>query len=889
MKQKLFHSSRRFLAVASMVCVMCVGSARGDELADWLEAHALDELLATRLELLTKQSTGDELKRVRERLASTYVRLLDLSVRGKDRAALVARANGALEESLGDATHRLDLAIARAHYRGAAEIAEDLRAAVRLPTESASFALAELALAIPTLERLQKESMQRASDLDRRIDSMVGLTQDLARQDIQRVEQIASDARFLLGWAHLYKCLLSESRAEAEASVAIFAEIAGARNGRLEPAEVSMDLRGEEAFASALLGLGLAKAETQGYGEASRWLKLLEEPTTFEATRARLDGWRLAAAVRAKDWASARTVLKALASQDSTATAWYRVAAAGGLRDTTNDGAALALAREALAQLATKRELAQVRDIVEQFGGRGLEGDGFVARYVASLSQYDTARATDTAYESARLLAEEQGSSVDTSALENVVRANREALNALEEALAAADVDGYPEARDGCKLMRAWSLRGARAYREAAKAFEEVAVNLTGERGEDAAWASIACLDEYARTMRGAERTALEAEIALLSDGFLRRFPASLRVIDLMVRRVQTDSTPSTADVEKLLSVPSTDPSFDSSRRAALGALYRNFRAAKVATERTALGRRYIGVLVSLPIDPTAEGLPGNSVGIARQALEVALANEVLDTALAASLLTAIDASVARGEFELAEAREELAYRRLQLAIMQNQWELVESGLAQFELPSATDLWADAGLRLALRGAEIARRATAKDDPRRSAFVATSVRAAEALLLREGGLEKAAQSPANVAFVRVLLDARKEMVLSSASSEDAKRGLQIAQVLIDAGNREAGILQSAALFAEKSGAHEVAVGHLKSLVSGLATRTEPWFAAKYDLARVLLLIDADRSAAVLEQHRKLHADLGPGLWKERFEALEIEVRSKQGTTRGATP
>ena len=125
--------------------------------------------------------------------------------------------------------------------------------------------------------------------------------------------------------------------------------------------------------------------------------------------------------------------------------------------------------------------------------------------------------------------------------------------------------------------------------------------------------------------------------------------------------------------------------------------------------------------------------------------------------------------------------------------------------------------------------------------------------------------------------------------MSSASSEDAKRGLQIAQVLIDAGNREAGILQSAALFAEKSGAHEVAVGHLKSLVSGLATRTEPWFAAKYDLARVLLLIDADRSAAVLEQHRKLHADLGPGLWKERFEALELEVRSKQGTTRGATP
>ncbi|MSR40710.1 MAG: hypothetical protein EXS10_02270 [Phycisphaerales bacterium] len=864
---------------------MLAAPARGDELADWLEAHNLDGLLATRLELLTKDTTGEELKRVRERLSSTYARLLDLSARGAERETLVVRAGAALGENDGDAARWLDLAIARAHYRTAAEIAEDMRAAVRGKADATSIALAELALALPVLERLQTQSLKSARDLDRRMDSLVGLTQDLARADIQRAEMIATQCRFLRGWAHLYKGQLSDTISDAETAAQIFMEIAGARNGRLEPGEVSLDLRGEEAFASTILGLGLAKAETQGYGEATRWLNLLEVAGAYEGLRTRLDGWRLATAVRAKDWAAARKILKVLATQDGAETAWYRVAAAGGLRAANDDAAALTLAKEALAQLATRRELAQVRDIVEQFNGRGLEGDGFVARYVASLTQYDAARATDDALAAAR----DRGATVDSAMADNAMRVNREALKVLDAALAAEDAEKYPEARDGCKLMRAYSLRGAREYRAAAAAFDEVATTLTGERGENAAWAAISCLDELSRTMQGAERTALDAQIASLSDAFLRRFPASMRVIELFVRRVQADPLPDIADIEKLLAVPSTEPTFEASRRAALGGLYRSFRAATIAADRTALGRRYIGVLPTLPEKAGAEALPGGSVGIARQALEVALAHEVTDTALAAHLLGAIDAAVLAGAFELSEAREELAYRRLQLAIMQNQWELVESGLAQFELPNATAIWADASLRLALRGAEIARRATAKDDPRRSAFVGTSVRAADALIARAGGLDAAAKSPASIGFLRTLLDARKEMVTSSASPEDAKAGLVVAQALIAAGNREAGVLQSAAFFAESSGQYEIAIEQLKGLVAGIPSRTAPWFRAKYDLARVLLLLDADRSLAVLEQHRKLHPDLGPGEWKAKFEALEVEARAKStATTEGST-
>ncbi len=883
---------RHSFALAGVVVGLCASPVRADELADWLEARGLDGLLATRLELVARDSNGDELKRVRERLATTYARLLDLSARGVERDALLERAERALTESAGFAADVLGLAISRARYRVAAEIAEDTRAAVRVPSEANARALAELGVVLPALEQLQAQSLKRAQDLDRRIDSLVGLTQDLARADIQRAEAIATECRFLRAWGLLYKGLLSESVEDSGAAAQLFLDIAGARNGHMDPAEVSLDLRTEEAFASAILGLGLAKAETQGYGEASRWLQLLEVSSAFEGIRTRLDGWRLAAAIRAKDWTAAKKLLRALAAQSTVETAWFRVAAAGGLRAVTqgtDGGEALALAQDAIAQLATRRELAQVRDIVDQFGGRGLEGDTFVARYVASLARYDAARVADETLQAAEENARADGASIDTAMTEHAMRANREALQGLDAALAATDADAYPDARDGCRLMRAHCLRGAHEYRDAAEAFDQLASVLTGERGEDAAWAAIACLDALARTLQGSERTALEAQLTARSDAFLRRFPASMRVIELFVRRVQADPLPDAADIEKLLSVPSTEPSFDTSRRAAIGGLYRCFRASRDVAERTTLGRRYIGVLLTLRDVPSAPGLPAGSVGIARQALEVALAPEVADTSFAAQLLVAIDAAVTRGEFELSEAREELAYRRLQLAISQNQWELVESGLAQFESPQATPIWADAALRLALRGAELARRATAKDDPRRSAFVATSVRAGDALIAREGGVEKAVKSASHMAVLRTLLDARKELVLASASPDEAKQGLLIAQAVLAAGTREAGVLQNAAFFAESCGQLEVAVEQLKALVSGVPTRTDPWFRAKYDLARVLLRIDAARSIAVLEQHRKLHPDLGPGEWKAKFEALETEARSKQAPQTGGAP
>ncbi len=880
---------RRTTALLGVVFGLCIAPAHADEVADWLEARGLDGLLATRLELIARDSTGEDLKRVRERLVATYARLLDLSVRGAERDALIARAEGALRERSGFASDLLDLAIARARYRTAAEIAEDMRAAVRLPADATSHAMAQLAAVLPVLETLQTQSLKRAQDLDRRIDSLVGLTQDLARSDITRAEQIATECRFLRAWAMLYKGLLGETTAESEAASQLFMEIAGARSGRLEPSEVSLDLRTEESFASTILGIGLAKAETQGFGEASRWLNLLEVPQAFEGIRARLDGWRLAAAIRAKDWVAARRILKTLGAQHAVETAWFRVAAAGGLRAViagADGGAALGLAQEAIAHLATRRELAQVRDLVEQFDGRGVEGDGFVARYVASLSLYDAARACDEALVLAMESARSRGTSVDTAMSENSGRVHRDALKSLDAALAAKDVEQYPDARDGCRLMRAYCLRGARDLRGASAAFDELASTLTGERGEDAAWAAIACLDELSRTVQGPERTALDAQIDAMSEGFLRRFPASMRVIELFVRRVQADPLPDAADIEKLLSVPSTEPSFETSRRAALAGLYRSFRASKDVPERTILGRRYIGVLMTLPEDLRAQGLPSGSVGIARQALEVALSPEVADTSLASQLLGAIDAAIARGEFELSEARLELAYRRLQLAITQNQWELVDSGLSEFERPDADPMWADAALRLAMRGAELARRATAKDDPRRSAFVATSVRAGDALIARDGGLEKAVKSTAHLAVLRALLDARREMVLSSASPEEAKQGLKIALALLGAGTREAGVLQSAAFFAESSGEYEVAIEQLKALVAGVPSRTEPWFRAKYDLARVLLRIDPVRSLAVLAQHRKLHPDLGPPAWKAKFEALEVEARQKQGAVAG---
>ena len=346
---------------------------------------------------------------------------------------------------------------------------------------------------------------------------------------------------------------------------------------------------------------------------------------------------------------------------------------------------------------------------------------------------------------------------------------------------------------------------------------------------------------------------------------------------------------PSPSDVSELLRVRPESKDWLASRRQALDGLYRAFRAGKDPRDET--GKRYVAVLGELPVDP-ASGLPAGSTQIARQSLEVLLAPEVRATQTAASMIAALEKAAELKQFDMREADEEISYRRLQLAMLSERWADVEAALAPFEKPEATKLWADAALRLAVRGGEAKRRSTPPDAAERGAYVATIVRAADAIMLRSGGLEAALgdtgpDGPALGQVAAILLDARTELVRSNSDAEQARKGLELAELMLKKRPNDGTLLRSGAVFAEASGNLERASDLIRSLVGGLPPRTEPWFAAKVDQLRVLAKLSPERARAVLAQYRALYPDLGPEPHRTRILDIEKTLPAEQETG-GAT-
>jgi len=876
----------RAIAVATAAAVAAAAFAPSaaamprapDETLEYLEARGLDELAARRLEDLARTADGESRAAHLERLASLLARMLDGAADGAAKDRLLSRADALAASLDGASGDRLRLAAARTRYRAAARAAESIRAGVAADAVAAARTLEAQA---DELLRIASRADERVKAIDRRLARSEGLGRDGLEIQLGEQRSLAGQCRFLAAWSLLYRGWLLRSRGDLERAQVLFADMLGARDGQLAPADVSVDLRREEAYASAILGIALAKARLSGHAEAARWTALLETRETIASIRDAVDGWKMVAALDGGGFESARRSFARLSGREDIGN-WARVAVARSVEEGDADPEASLLRREALAQLAAARDLGAIRALVGRYGEAilGADASGFVPLYVRALRLYEESQEeiAKSAGDEARLASEE------------VRGAARAAADALGAALASADAADYPDAATACREMRAWSLRGAGSLLEAAKAFDGVAAARLGDRAEGAARMAIACVDEARLLSRDpAERAGMEGELVSRIDAFLARFPGSDHVPALLVRKVAATAMPDATDIEELLRVKRDSRDWLASRRQAASALYRMFRGGKAPRVETA--RRYMEVLDELVADGDG-GLPGASAGIARQALEVALAPEVRDTRLAGQLLEALERAGAAGEFDLREADEELAYRRLQLALYANRWSAVEAALAPFEKPEATALWADAALRLAIRGAEAQRRAAGPDAPERAGLVSTIVRAGDAVLERAGGASAALGAKdadrAILDLARIALDARIELLGTSSDAAEGRRGLVIADLLLARAPRDAGLLRAAALCAERAGDLERAAERLRALVGGLPARSDAWFEAKVDQIRVLAALDPARARAVLAQFRALYPELGPPAVRDRILEIERAMPVDRGGAGGAS-
>lgn len=123
--------------------------------------------------------------------------------------------------------------------------------------------------------------------------------------------------RSRLAWSRLQGAWLSaqgEGRGVedlAESSIRPLAEVLEIDLRSPRPEEVSVDLRSNEVYAWAIVGMAQARALLRrgGASDAMRWLDLIDDPVTAPAVRGAAMEWRLQVCLDARDWTRARVLL----------------------------------------------------------------------------------------------------------------------------------------------------------------------------------------------------------------------------------------------------------------------------------------------------------------------------------------------------------------------------------------------------------------------------------------------------------------------------------------------------------------------------------------------------------------------------------------------------
>lgn len=97
----------------------------------------------------------------------------------------------------------------------------------------------------------------------------------------------------------------------AESAIPPLADVLEIDGRALKPEEVSVDLRSNEVYAWAIVGMAQARAllERGGASDAMRWLELCDDPVTAPVVRSAAMEWRVQVCLDARDWTRARVLL----------------------------------------------------------------------------------------------------------------------------------------------------------------------------------------------------------------------------------------------------------------------------------------------------------------------------------------------------------------------------------------------------------------------------------------------------------------------------------------------------------------------------------------------------------------------------------------------------
>ncbi len=879
-------STSRTAQVASLIFAWAFATpARADdELVPFLERLHLTRLLVEHLERELKSGAiGDSRQHIVDQLTDAYPELLEREDDPTRREELVRRSSVLLEKEGPRRGENLRLALLRARYRTASRTGEDHRAALD-DDASAAQAVATLAAVAESAKDLRARLDQRIKDLERKGDRTGGLEGDKIVDRADQLRGMGQEALGLEAWSNYYRSVLTDDRAFAESAQNLFARVIDTGDSFPNPKDVSLDLRSNEFFANALLGMALAKARTESIGAANEWLNLLDNDRAPSAMRKQLPAWRIAIAVDRGEWATARELLRAASADRESPTAWLRLAAVGGLRGPANNPAAISLAREAIAALASRRELAQVADLARRFGDRALGESGFAARYVRGITAYERARAANASSKNA--------TTDRTAALD----AYREAGEHFEGAMKASDAAQFESAIASCRTLAGWCRFERGDFAGALVLFTDAAS--ADAREEEPEWMALVSLEKMLGSASDDKKKEIEKELRSRVDGFIARHPSSPKIPELLVRRMVLADVPRREDLERLLAMDDAAVGAAAAKRQAVLGLYKLFHESR-GPERAASGKRFLEAMRKLAASGSKplEGLPAGDASIARQALEIALSQDVADADTAEPILAAFDRLIAAKAIDASSFQSELLLRWVQLALVRDR--LIDALVRLDALERRTGDGADRAIELGRRhvfrysAARLRDPALSTGTADRGAVLGACVRSGDALLRvsanAAGSLEKSLDDPVTEGVAFAVAQAVAESSQSAVNADAVARGLVLGKALLARKPKDPIVLETLASIAIASGEKSLAAECLRQLVTGSSVASDRWYRAKVSLIELLADIDPTRARAVLAQHVKLQPDYGPPPFAERLRSVERKLKSLPDDAPAAVP
>ncbi|GAB5495333.1 MAG: hypothetical protein Phyf2KO_04130 [Phycisphaerales bacterium] len=843
-----------------------------DPLEQYLIQHSLEDLLAEYLVEKLDNSTGQERTEVAQKLAKLYVGLLDAASDEEERKHWSDRASNLLRLVPDSDSPQLRINLAKAAYIRAERIAESARLRLASDDEQAQ---AERILrdASATFLSIAQDAHKQTQVLERRLGER--LEQDEESQvaaQLTEARQSRSLGFYYAGWSEYYYALLTQDRSRASRALRHLGWLLGARDGE----EASFDrlqagLLQYDHVARAAIGAALSCSLLDRHVEAVAWLDAIESSTDVtQAIRDQVYDRRVWVYAKADMWPDLELMIRRKRnSGGSLPPLTSRVLVVGcmeALVSQSGQGRNRELIRRladaGLTDLINQGEVTHVLELARAFGTASLGDSGFVPRYVIGLIALDRA-------DEARAAAAE---STDGPVSDPSVAAfYRDAGNLLLASVDEPDASAHTNER-----VRAITTAGTAFYLSGDSALaadileRAISSAQNPEQAEGALWLAVVALEDAVQSGDSTLVPRRDQSVQL----YLTTYAGNERSARLLMRPSTSGLLPDPEAVEILLSVQPDSSQYLSARRQAAQVLYRLYRTASPEARGFA-GERYLDVASQLVRTEQVEVRSGDAIRAERAAASLVLrARQIADVALGATppdieravlALDTLDRVASYASIDLSDIEQEVIYRRLQIAVAENNNELVNTQYHRLS-ESGGDYLITAQRMLYRRGVQgWLDNPLDRDSARSVVDYGTKVidqysSTDEPSRVLLGVLETVAQASASLWE----LETDEEMLMVS---------LSINERLMSSSAASAPVLRRQAYLLDSAGRYEEANDLWMRLLNGLTPDSEPWYEARYESIRLMRSIDRNAAIESMRQHLLLYPNIGPDPWHDRFREL----------------